>query len=139
MVALLEWIWGRDFMAPGGEGNVDKMVKGTNLAGRRVLDIGCGIGGPAFVLARKYGARVTGIDLEPQLIARHAPISDDMRYSIRMVGLTYNLITLAQLGRYLVDGGFENVTMEDASDWYRRESRREYERMRGMAGARWSG
>ena len=73
MVALLEWIWGRDFMAPGGEGNVDKMVKGTNLAGRRVLDIGCGIGGPAFVLARKYGARVTGIDLEPQLIARHAP------------------------------------------------------------------
>ena len=139
MVALLEWIWGRDFMAPGGEGNVDKMVKGTNLAGRRVLDIGCGIGGPAFVLARKYGARVTGIDLEPQLIARHAPISDDMRYSIRMEGLTYNLITLAQLGRYLVDGGFENVTMEDASDWYRRESRREYERMRGMAGARWSG
>ena len=139
MVALLEWIWGRDFMAPGGEGNVDKMVKGTNLAGRRVLDIGCGIGGPAFVLARKYGARVTGIDLEPQLIARHAPISDDMRYSIRMEGLTYNLITLAQLGRYLVDGGFENVTMEDASDWYRRESRREYERMRGMAGASWSG
>ena len=139
MVALLEWIWGRDFMAPGGEGNVDKMVNGTNLAGRRVLDIGCGIGGPAFVLARKYGARVTGIDLEPQLIARHAPISDDMRYSIRMEGLTYNLITLAQLGRYLVDGGFENVTMEDASDWYRRESRREYERMRGMAGARWSG
>ena len=68
-----------------------------------------------------------------------APISDDMRYSIRMEGLTYNLITLAQLGRYLVDGGFENVTMEDASDWYRRESRREYERMRGMAGARWSG
>jgi hypothetical protein len=48
-----------------------------------------------------------------------------------MEGLTYNLITLAELGRYLIEGGFEDVTMEDASDWYRRESRREYEKMRG--------
>jgi len=70
MVAFLEWIWGRDFMAPGGEGNVDKLVASIDLAGKRVLDIGCGIGGPAFVLARKYGAHVTGIDLEPQLIER---------------------------------------------------------------------
>ena len=202
MVAFLEWIWGRDFMAPGGEGNVDKLVAGIGLAGKRVLDIGCGIGGPAFVLARKYGAHVTGIDLEPQLIERaarraaelglsgqtefravtlgplpfpegsfdvvftsgaltqtgdkagivaecfrvlepggvltcydwlksDAPISDDMLYFIRMEGLTYNLITLAELGRHLVAGGFEDVAMEDASDWYRRESRREYERMRG--------
>ena len=202
MVEFLEWIWGRDFMAPGGEGNVDKLVKGLNIAGRRVLDIGCGIGGPAFVLARKYGAHVTGIDLESQLIDRatrraselglsaqtefrtvmlgpfpfpdrsfdvvftsgaltqtedkpgivaecfrvlkpggtltcydwlkdDGPISDDMRYFFRMEGLTYNLITLAELARELVAGGFEDVTTEDASDWYRRESRREYERMRG--------
>ena len=202
MVALLEWIWGRDYMAPGGEGNVDKMVEGMDLAGKRVLDIGCGIGGPAFALARKHGAHVTGIDLESQLIERatrraselglsrqtdfrtvtlgplpfpdnsfdvvftsgaltqtgdkagiaaeclrvlkpggaltcydwlksDAPISDDMRYFFKMEGLTYNLITLAQLSRYLEGAGFEGVTMEDASPWYRRESRREYERMRG--------
>jgi len=31
MVALLEWIWGRDYMAPGGEGNVDRMVRGLEL------------------------------------------------------------------------------------------------------------
>ncbi len=202
MVAFLEWIWGRDFMAPGGEGNIDKLVADIDLAGKRMLDFGCGIGGPAFVLARKYGAHVTGIDLEPQLIERaarraaelglspqtafrtvtpgpldfpdqsfdvvftsgaltqtedkagivaecfrvlkpggvltcydwlksDAGISDDMRYFMKMEGLTYNLITLAELGRLLVEGGFEDVTMEDASDWYRRESRREYERMRG--------
>lgn len=202
MVTLLEWIWGRDYMAPGGEGNVDKMVRGLDLSGKRVLDIGCGIGGPAFALARKYGAHVTGIDLEPQLVARatrraaelrlsretefrtvklgdlpfpdrsfdlvftsgaltqtedkagiaseclrvlkpgggltcydwlkgDAPISDDMRYFFKMEGLTYNLITLAQLGEFLRAAGFADVTLEDASDWYRRESRREYEKMRG--------
>lgn len=207
MVAFLEWIWGRDFMAPGGEGNVDRLVKGLDLSGKRVLDIGCGIGGPAFVLARKYGARVTGIDLEPQLIERarrravelgisgqtefqtvtlgplafpdqsfdlvftsgaltqtedkarfvaesyrvlkpgglltcyewlkgEGEISEDLRYFFRMEGLTYNLITLAELGRHLVEGGFEDVTMEDASDWYRGESRREYEWMGGEGRAK---
>jgi len=202
MVAFLEWIWGRDYMAPGGEGNVDRMVRGLELAGRRVLDVGCGLGGPAFALARKYGAEVVGIDLEPQLVARakrraaelglseqtefravtigdlpfpdrsfdivftsgaltqtedkagiaseclrvlrpggvltcydwlkgEGPISDDMCYFFKMEGLTYNLITLAELGRYLEAAGYVDVSLEDASDWYRREVRQEYEMMRG--------
>ena len=36
--------------------------------GSRVLDIGCGIGGPARYLAHTYGCRVDGIDLTPELI-----------------------------------------------------------------------
>ncbi len=70
MVALLELIWGAGFMAPGGPGNVERMVQGLALDGGHVLDIGCGIGGPAFVLAERFGARVTGIDLEAPLIGR---------------------------------------------------------------------
>ena len=70
MLDLLEWIWGKDYMAPGGEGNVDRLVSGLDLRGKRVLDIGSGLGGPDFYLARKYGAQVTGIDLEPYLVAR---------------------------------------------------------------------
>jgi len=38
LVTLLELIWGEGFMAPGGEGNVVKMVAGLELTGRRVLD-----------------------------------------------------------------------------------------------------
>ena len=70
MVAMLELVWGEGFMAPGGEGNVAKMVEGLELEGRRVLDLGCGLGGPACILAGKYGAHVVGIDLEAPLIER---------------------------------------------------------------------
>ena len=70
MVAMLELVWGEGFMAPGGEGNVAKMVEGLALEGRRVLDLGCGLGGPACILAGKYGAHVVGTDLESPLIER---------------------------------------------------------------------
>ena len=69
-VAMLEWIWGEGFMAPGGVGNVAKMVEGLELEGRRVLDLGCGLAGPACILAGTYGAHVVGTDLEPALIER---------------------------------------------------------------------
>ena len=32
----------------------------------RVLDLGCGLGGPCRFLAAEYGARVTGVDLTPE-------------------------------------------------------------------------
>ena len=70
MVAMLELVWGEGFMAPGGEGHVAKMVDGVELENRRVLDIGCGLGGPACILAGKYGAHVVGTDLEAPLIER---------------------------------------------------------------------
>ena len=68
-------------MTPGGEGNIANLVDGLELQGRKVLDIGCGIGGPAFVLASKYGAHVTGIDVEPQLI-------DDAKVRAERLGLS---------------------------------------------------
>lgn len=46
------------------------MVEGLGLQGKRVLDIGCGLGKPACILAEKYGAYVVGTDLEGHLIKR---------------------------------------------------------------------
>jgi len=68
MTTMLELIWGTGFMAPGGDGNIANLVDGLDVRDLRILDIGCGIGGPAFLLASKYGANVVGIDIESQLI-----------------------------------------------------------------------
>jgi len=70
MVAMLELIWGEGYMAPGGPGNVAKMLRGMDTRGKRILDIGCGIGGPAFEMARTHEADVVGIDLEAPLVER---------------------------------------------------------------------
>ena len=202
MVGMLELIWGEGYMAPGGAGNVAKLLEGTDPGGKRVLDIGCGIGGPAFEMARAHKAEVVGIDLEQPLIdravaaaARHglqdrchfqavdngplpfadesfdivvssgaltqtddkhallsearrvlrpgghmtcyewlksdAELSDDMRYWLRLEGLTYALQTLQQLETRFLEAGFTDVAATDASDWYQLEARREYDLIKG--------
>jgi phosphoethanolamine N-methyltransferase len=70
MIAMLELIWGEGFMTPGGAEYVRETVGSHDLRDKRVLDIGCGIGGHELVLAGEFGARVVGVDLEAPLIAR---------------------------------------------------------------------
>jgi phosphoethanolamine N-methyltransferase len=202
MVTMLELIWGEGYMAPGGPGNVARLLEGTNPEGKRILDVGCGIGGPDFEMARTYGAEVVGIDLEAPLIqkAQDAAIrhglanrcrfqaveagpfpfddesfdivlssgaltqtsatpdlirdcyrvlkpggfltiyewmktaqeySEDMLYWFKMEELTFDLRTLDDFCAMFDDAGFTDIHSSDASDWYRVESRREYELIRG--------
>ena len=69
-VRRLEILWGDGFMSPGGAGEVHEALLGIGIRGKRILDFGCGIGGPSFVLAAGGAAEVIGIDVEPQLVAR---------------------------------------------------------------------
>ena len=66
----LHLIWGDAFLSPGGPVEVREIVSGLDLAAQALLDIGCGTGGPAMVLAGEFGARVTALDVEPQLLER---------------------------------------------------------------------
>ena len=66
----LHLIWGPGFLSPGGPEEVAEIVHGLDLHHALVLDIGCGTGGPAIVLARDMGARLICIDVEPQLLDR---------------------------------------------------------------------
>jgi phosphoethanolamine N-methyltransferase len=68
MIDFLEMIWGDGFMAPGGAGNVANLIEGLDLQDKHLLDIGCGLGGPACLLAGEYGAQVVGTDLESHLV-----------------------------------------------------------------------
>jgi MPBQ/MSBQ methyltransferase len=84
---LLERLWGdhihlghygspparRDFRAAKHD-FVHELVRWSGLdrlpAGSRVLDVGCGIGGSARILARDYGFEVLGISISPAQIQR---------------------------------------------------------------------
>jgi phosphoethanolamine N-methyltransferase len=65
LIAFLEDLWGEGFLSPGGAAEVGRVLDGVDLAGKRVLDIGCGSGAIATLLVTEYGAaHVTGIDVE---------------------------------------------------------------------------
>lgn len=67
--AALQFVWGEGFLSPGGPEEVAEMVAGIDLSGKRVLDIGSGLGGVDILLATTHGAaEVVGIDVEPQLV-----------------------------------------------------------------------
>ncbi len=64
-IAFLEDLWGEGFLSPGGPAEVARVIEGVDLAGKHVLDIGCGSGAIAVQLVRDHGAaHVTGIDVE---------------------------------------------------------------------------
>lgn len=69
MLDMLQIIWGEGYLSPGGPQAVREIVQGIDLRGKRVLDIGCGIGGLDQVLVELGAAHVTAVDVAPPLIA----------------------------------------------------------------------
>ncbi|KAF6150543.1 hypothetical protein GIB67_030344 [Kingdonia uniflora] len=43
---------------------------------KSIVDVGCGVGGPAVYLGRKYGAKCKGIDISPRSIQKATEISN---------------------------------------------------------------
>ena len=65
-----ESVYGEDFVSPGGQAMASEMIGRMALKpGARVLDVGCGLGGSAFVMARDFGLQVDGIDLSKNMLA----------------------------------------------------------------------
>lgn len=70
-VASIEWMWGEGFLSPGGPKEVRALLEGVDLAGRRVLDVGSGLGAIDILLVAEHGAReVLGLEVEAPLVER---------------------------------------------------------------------
>jgi phosphoethanolamine N-methyltransferase len=68
--AKLEFLWGEGFLSPGGVDEIARIVEHADLRRRRMLDIGCGAGGPSVTLLERHGAAsVTGVDPMAHLVA----------------------------------------------------------------------
>ena len=83
-----EYGWGRSFhFAPAREGasfeeamadHQDYLGKALGLApGLRVLDVGCGVGGPQRALARRFGAEIVGLNISEYQLGKCAAYNDE--------------------------------------------------------------
>ena len=110
LIGLLELVWGEGFLSPGGPDEVDRVVAGTPLAGARVLDIGCGVGGvDVHLLVAHDVAHVTGVDVEHTVL-------EQARRRARRAGLeertTFVAVTPGPLP--FADGSFDVVFSKDS-------------------------
>jgi len=64
-----EAVYGRNFVSPGGRDTTLALLALAELApATRVLDVGCGLGGAAFLMAQAFAARVHGIDVSRNML-----------------------------------------------------------------------
>ncbi|XP_048883463.1 phosphoethanolamine methyltransferase isoform X2 [Brienomyrus brachyistius] len=64
-----EMIFGPGYVSTGGLRTTKEFVDLLNLSsGQKVLDVGCGIGGGDFYMAKRFGVEVLGMDLSSNMI-----------------------------------------------------------------------
>ncbi|HEX9798625.1 MAG TPA: methyltransferase domain-containing protein [Thermoanaerobaculia bacterium] len=109
-VARVELVWGEGYISPGGVGEIRETLAGIDVAGRDVLDFGCGVGGVDVALAAELGAgRVFGVDIQESLV-------DKARERVRRAGLDrqvqFELVAPGPLP--FADASFDIVFSKDA-------------------------
>ena len=120
---LLERLWGEHIhlgFYPSGGGNIDfrkakvqfvhELVKWSGLEklpkGSRVLDVGCGIGGSARILAKYYGYNVTGITISFAQVKRARELTP--------FGLNCSFQVMDALDLKFEDGSFDAIWSVEA-------------------------
>lgn len=67
-LTVMEWLWGKGYVLPGGEAFVLDLVKPSGLGpSMSLLDLSAGLGGPARTIAKSFHTYVTGMERDYQL------------------------------------------------------------------------
>ena len=95
-----------EFHIGGHEATADLAERLELGAGGTLLDIGSGLGGPARFFARRYGCRVTGLDLTPEYV-------EVARTLTQLVGLSEQVEFRvgSALALPFEDGSFDRATL----------------------------
>lgn len=91
-IDLMERLWGKGFLLPGGTDFVHDLTKPLNLGSKAsVLVLGAGMGGPANLIAHEFGAFIDGIEPDSELAAastkRAAVVKGISRVKIKNIGI----------------------------------------------------
>lgn len=78
-IALVEMIYGEGILSQGGIESIDEIFSGADLNGKKILDLGSGLGMFDLYLAKKYSAEILGIEPQSELIERANQYLDDQK------------------------------------------------------------
>jgi phosphoethanolamine N-methyltransferase len=109
LIENLQLRWGEGFLSPGGAEELARMLQGIDVAGARVLDFGCGIGGYDAALADMGAAEVVGVDIDAVSLAqaRRMAAGRGLRGRLRFVRVDAGPLPFA-------DGDFDVAISKDA-------------------------
>ena len=105
----MQRLYGEGYLSPGGAEEVDAILDGVPVRGRRVLDLGCGVGGAAIRIVQEHDAgSVVGIDVEERALERATA-------AVRALGLARRIVLeLVAPGPVpLTDGSVDIVFCKD--------------------------
>lgn len=76
-IPLFEAIYGENLISLGSLASIDNMFSDLDIQGLKALDLGFGLGGVAFYLAKQYKMKITGIEINPWMVQyanEHIPV-----------------------------------------------------------------
>ena len=103
----------------GGMATTEELIEICHITdGSYVLDVGCGVGATPVVLAKRYGCRVVGVDINDGMIAR-------ARERVRDEGLGERIELRVADGRDLPfdDGQFDAVICESVATFIQEKAK----------------
>jgi phosphoethanolamine N-methyltransferase len=122
LIDLLAVIWGEGFLSPGGPQEVAALLEGVDVAGKRVLDVGCGAGGIELLLVRDHGAgTVVGVDVEAPVLARARALLERHGFAgrVRFEQVAPGPLPFADASFDLVFSKDAVIHIEDKEGWCR--------------------